>query len=71
MEFQPLLDHINLRVKLTSEEASIISSRLKLRTFLKGELIQQAGDISRHQYYITSGSTKTFYTDNDGNMHVE
>ncbi|MDW3194398.1 MAG: Crp/Fnr family transcriptional regulator [Cytophagales bacterium] len=70
MEFQPLLEHINQRVKLTSEEESIITSRLKLRTFLKGQFVQQAGDVSRHQYFITSGSTKTFYTDTDGNMHV-
>lgn len=70
MEFQPLLDHINQRVKLTSEEASIITSRLKLRTYLKGQFVQQAGDVNRNQSFIVSGSTKTFYTDSDGNMHV-
>ena len=70
MESKSLLEHINKKVSLTTEEAAFLVTKLKLRTYLKGQYIVQEGDVSTFQTFILSGKVRTFYLDNNGNEHV-
>ncbi len=70
MELQPLFNYINQFVQLTSEEQSILSSKVKIRNYLKGQFVVQNGDISKFENFVLSGCLKTFYIDNDGQEHI-
>ena len=70
MSFESLLTHIKNWVDLTEQEESLLEARLKLRTYLKGQFIVQAGDIYHYQTFIISGKARTFYLDSTGQEHV-
>lgn len=70
MDFESVLKHINQRVTLTESEESILVTKLRLKTYLKGQYIVQEGNFSNYQNFILSGKVRTFYLDNDGNEHV-
>ena len=70
MEYKSLVEHINKKVNLSAEEEAFLITKLKLRTFLKGQYIVQEGDVSIYQTFIISGKVRTFYLDNNGNEHV-
>ena len=65
-----LLQHIAKKVTLTKDEETILISRLKERTFLKGQYIVQHEDVFRYQTFITEGKVRTFYLDENGNEHI-
>ena len=64
------LQHLQKNITLTSEEKSIIVSKIKHRKYLKGQYILQAGDVCRYQSFIISGKIRTFYLDDNGNEHI-
>ena len=70
MEINKVIAHINQKVTLTESEEALLVSKLKTRTFLKGQYIVQAGDTSRFQTFILSGKIRTFYLDDKGNEHI-
>lgn len=70
MEFSSALVHIKEKVSLTEKEESLIASKLRSRTYPKGQYIVQEGDISKYQTFILSGKVKTFYLDDNGNEHI-
>ena len=63
-------EYIKRYVYLNEEEEVVLFDKLKYRTYLKGQYIVQAGDISRFQTFIISGKARTFYLDDNGNEHV-
>jgi CRP-like cAMP-binding protein len=65
-----LINYFKQYIDLTEEEAVIINSKLKLRTYLKGQYILQGGDVYRYQTFIISGKVRTFYLDQNGNEHI-
>ena len=67
---QPLFDYINKYVLLTEEEESILLSYISFRKYLKGQYIVQQGDICKHECFVLSGCTKTFYMDAEGQEHI-
>jgi len=70
MDAEPLLIYITKFISLTDEEESILISRLNFRKYLKGQYIVQHGDVCRFSSFLTSGCTKTFYIDHDGQEHI-
>ena len=62
--------HLNKATKLTESEEHFLLTKVKQRTYLKGQYILQAGDICRFQTFIISGKVRTFYLDNNGNEHI-
>ena len=70
MKYENFLNHINQKVSLTAEEVSLLVSKLKLRTYLKGQYIVQEGDIATYQTFILSGKVRTFYLDEHGYEHI-
>ena len=65
-----LLTHIRKGINLTESEEAQLRSKIKQRTYLKGQYILQSGDIYRFQTFIISGKVRTFYLDNNGNEHI-
>jgi CRP-like cAMP-binding protein len=65
-----LLTHIKKGIKLTESEEAQLLSKVKQRTYLKGQYILQAGDVCRFQTFIISGKVRTFYLDHSGNEHI-
>ena len=70
MNTERLLSHVLRVIDLTEEEKNIFTASLKIRQYLKGQFIEQAGDISRYQNFVHSGIVKNFYIDQDGNEHI-
>ena len=70
MTAKPLLDYINNYVTLTQEETSILEGKVIFRNYLKGQYIVQQGDVCKHQGFILSGCTKTFFVDDVGQEHI-
>ena len=65
-----LIHNIKDKVILNENETAILASKLKQRTYLKGQYIVQEGDTYKYQTFIISGKVKTFYLDKDGNEHI-
>ncbi|WP_299527651.1 Crp/Fnr family transcriptional regulator [uncultured Lutibacter sp.] len=70
MNAQPLLNYINKQISLTEGEESFLISKVNHRKYLKGQYIVQQGDICKHECFIISGCTKTFYVDDSGQEHI-
>jgi CRP-like cAMP-binding protein len=56
------LSYCNKNVPLTPEAIVDLSSRLKFKTFAKGQIINKEGQICRNLYFINHGLVKHFYT---------
>jgi CRP-like cAMP-binding protein len=70
MNLTPFFDYIKQYVELTSEEQSLLLSKIKTRKYLKGQFVIQNGDVCRHENFVLSGCLKTFYIDNEGQEHI-
>ncbi len=70
MDNTAFLNYISSYIQLTSEEQSLLCSRLKFRNYLKNQYIVQQGDVCRSANFIISGCTKTFYANNEGQEHI-
>ncbi|MFD0761918.1 Crp/Fnr family transcriptional regulator [Lutibacter aestuarii] len=70
MKEQPLLNYIKNYISLTEEEEEILLSKISYKKYLKGQYLVQQGDVCKHEYFILSGCTKTFYMDNEGQEHI-
>jgi CRP-like cAMP-binding protein len=69
-KFQPLIDYINRIVQLSDEEIDILLGHISYRKMLKGQYFLQQGDICKYSGFLTSGCTKTFYVDDEGQEHI-
>lgn len=70
MDLKPLFDYISQHTPLTAEEEEILSSKFKIRKYLKGQFVVQNGDVCRFESFVLSGCLKTFYIDNEGQEHI-
>jgi len=70
MELQPLFDYISRYVSLTTEEATILASKFKVRKYLKGQFVVQNGDVCRSESFVLSGCLKSFFIGDDGQEHI-
>lgn len=67
---KPLIDYIRKNIDLTTEEESLLLSKINYRKYLKGQYIVQQGDICKCSNFILSGCTRTFYVDDKGQEHI-
>jgi CRP-like cAMP-binding protein len=70
MNVKPFLDYVKQYIELTTEEETLLVSRIKTKKFLKGQFVVQNGDVCRSENFVLSGCLKTFYIDNEGQEHV-
>ena len=67
---QTLIDYINRIVKLDPEEEKLLLSRVTSRKYLKGQYMNQQGDVCGFSAFVVKGCTKTFFMDDAGQEHV-
>lgn len=70
MNFAPLLSYIENHISLTEDEILFLKSKIKIRTYLKGQFIVQQGDVCKTTNFITAGCTKMFHADAEGLEHI-
>ncbi len=70
MELKPLIDYITRYVELSKSEVLLLTEKIKIRTYLRGQFIVQQGDICKDESFVLSGCAKTFFLDQEGNEHV-
>lgn len=70
MDNQPLLDYITNHIVLSSEEESLLHSKIKYRKYLKGQYLVQQGDVCNYLSFVCSGCLKTFHVDDEGQEHI-
>jgi CRP-like cAMP-binding protein len=70
MDIKPFLDYLKQYIGLTTDEESLLLSKIKVRKYLKGQFVIQNGDVSRYENFVLSGCLKTFYIDNEGQEQI-
>ncbi len=70
MEKKILINHIKSYVDISPEEEVLLLDKIKLRSYLKGQYVTQAGDICRNDSFVISGCLVTFCVDGKGKEHV-
>lgn len=66
MAFESLIANITSCIDLSPDERDILASMPETRVFQKGEYLLEAGNICRHDFYISRGLVKVCYTDAAG-----
>ena len=62
-----LIQHIRQFVSLTNEQADFITANISPGKVAKKEMLLNAGDICRANYFVVSGCLRLFFTDEQGN----
>jgi CRP-like cAMP-binding protein len=62
--------YLKERLAITDEQATAAVSCLKTKTFKKGQLILNAGDLKSEVYFINTGLLRCFSIDEKGKEHV-
>lgn len=70
MEDALLFANISRYVALTENEWQLILSKLIGRSFKRGEFITAEGEVNRYTNFVTGGSCRTYYIDENGQEHV-
>ena len=64
------LRHVQLFSDLTEAELGVISSRVALREFQKGQVILYVEDTNRYMYSVLRGGVKVYYSNEDGKESI-
>jgi CRP-like cAMP-binding protein len=70
MNTQLLISNVSRHVSLSAEEIAFFVSLLKPQTLKGGEFLIREGEICKHESFVTRGSLKAYYVDDDGVEHV-
>ena len=70
MNTHAILTHIGRHIVLTKSETEKVISLIKVRRYLKGQFVVQAGDVCREQSFVNLGCLKSFRVDGNGKEHV-
>lgn len=68
--FENFRKHLEKRISISNAEFAFITKKLIVKTFKKKEMILQAGEVCKHQFYINRGCIRMFHTDEKGHEHV-
>ncbi len=63
-------DYLQKKVALTDEQFGLISDKLKIREFDKGEMILMKGEVSSHVYFVLEGLLRSYSIDSKGKTHI-
>lgn len=62
--------YLQQRVDLTDEQFSLISEKLKVKSFDKNEMILMKGDVSSYGFFVLSGLLRSYSIDSKGKTHI-
>lgn len=63
-------DYLQKKVAITDEQFGLISDKLKIKTFEKGEMILMKGEVSSHVYFVLDGLLRSYSIDSKGKTHI-
>lgn len=63
-------DYLQKKVAITDEQFELISDKLKIKTFEKGEMILMKGEVSSHVYFVLDGLLRSYSIDSKGKTHI-
>ena len=63
-------DYLQKKVAITDEQFNLISDKLKIKTFEKGEMILMKGEVSSHVYFVLDGLLRSYSIDSKGKTHI-
>lgn len=66
-----LKEHLEKYISLTSDEFAAFSSLLRSVSFKKDEFLIRTGEVCKFETFITNGSLKSFYEDENGFQHIQ
>ncbi len=69
-ERDQLANYLKRYGTISKSDINYFVKETKLKTFLKSEYILEPGKTCKHQYFILSGLTRTFYIDYKGNEKI-
>ncbi|MFD0993609.1 Crp/Fnr family transcriptional regulator [Tenacibaculum geojense] len=69
-EKEQLANYLKRYGTISKSDINYFVKETKLKTFLKSEYILEPGKTCKHQYFILSGLTRTFYIDYKGNEKI-
>ena len=67
---QNFIKHLTRQINLTEEDISKILDHITIKEYSRGEMIQNAGEITYHYYFIEKGVTRSYTIDENGKEHV-
>lgn len=70
MGHELLIENIRQHIDLLMSEEQEIWKRTTERQFKRGDFINVEGEVNRFTNFITTGSSRVYYIDNDGVEHV-
>lgn len=70
MSLAPLLHYIRQHVDLTLREEELLTSKVGIRKYRKGQFVLQAGDVCKQEHFIIEGCVKSYYVDQEGQEHI-
>lgn len=62
--------YLQQKVAITDEQFDLISSKLKVKTFEKNEMILMKGEVSPHGYFVLDGLLRSYSIDAKGKTHI-
>jgi CRP-like cAMP-binding protein len=62
--------YLQQRLSITDEQANQAVSCLKTKTFKKGQIVLNAGDLKSDAYFVASGLLRCFSIDEKGKEHI-
>lgn len=70
MRFNLVLQNIAKHIRLSPEEQEVFTSKLKIQTLKRKELLLQEGDICHFSAFIQSGCLRSYTLHKNGSEHV-
>jgi len=63
-------NYLQNKVSISDEQFTLISTKLKVKTFEKNELILMKGEVSAHGYFVLNGLLRSYSIDAKGKTHI-
>lgn len=70
VETQQILSNIRRHVTLTPEEEQFLLAALVPASYKQGDIVQEAGEVTRNMIHVNTGCLMTYFSDKDGNDQV-
>ena len=68
--YELIISNVSRHIQLTDEEKKFFLSLLKHRKLRKKQYLFQAGEICRHEYFVTKGLLRAYTVDDKGQEHI-
>ena len=68
--YDALLQHLGRHIELNPKEIEIVKSVFKPRKVRKRQYLLQAGEVARHENFVSKGLLRAYSVDDEGEEHI-